>query len=301
MLESGSIFSEASSGVQEEDIQPSTLDLTTSEKSGRFTLAPGKSVVVPLNEGLRLPRDNHVKFDTRSTFAKAGIQTFVTGEGGEVVRPGYDGRLHLTLRSGYFHTVVVPNVSIAQARFFHGDPRECVVRAQDALNGQGQIGDIENDMLVMHLNLRGNGKDIGYESLDSECYLHLYPRVNDKASFWKDVSVCENMEIQPGRLYLFLTKEKLHVRSNGEHSVAEMPRTIPGGNLKINGAALIEYESGPEEQALEIMPDEKRTLTDGEPICHIRFYRLLDKPEKVYAGKNGYRNLDRLMGYLFKM
>ena len=299
----GELFSSALLGIDEENIQPTALDLTLSEGFDPVTLMPGEETVLPLREGVRLRPGVHAIADTRSRFAKVGVEVAVLDEDGRPVKSGYDGHLQASIRSHAFGVKVSPGMSLAQMMFLHGWPKECIANPADYREMVPAYCRIDGKRVVMTLGLRDIGGDrgmistVGYAAMQARDVIDLAGGTQTHAGFFRHILGCDSYDFKKGRLYITRTREALQ-QTDAPMLAYVMPRKGPKEGVVVNAASLI-HAGSHGQQAMEMLPDDDMTMHDGEPACYLELYRLLDVPDKRYSRENG-NATDTIRGPLFR-
>ncbi|HWP35654.1 MAG TPA: 2'-deoxycytidine 5'-triphosphate deaminase [Thermodesulfobacteriota bacterium] len=210
-------------------------------------LEKGHVYIIPLLEGLRLPRGVRGKANPKSTTGRLDIFTRVITDRGwkfEEIRAGYAGPLYLEVVPSSFTIRVRAGLSLNQLRLMEGDPslsddelvrlneqcqlilgpmggrREVLLErgphaATEPPGGRGEAVVDRGLYLSVDLTGRGSGGIIGYKAKRNSAVIDL-ARTDyyDPRDFWEPISSREGrggLILEPEEFLILASKEKVQV------------------------------------------------------------------------------------------
>ena len=289
-------------GPKIKELQLGEIDLTEPAE-----LRAGEVFIVPLIEGLELPRDIGGKANPKSTTGRLDIFTRLITECGapfEEVPLGYKGDLYVEIVPRTFSIIVKEGTKLNQLRFFRGasesDDEQLRKLAQKRQlvyyeNGYAPERLTIRDGLRVSVDLQGEGPEsvVAYKARDKRIPIDL-AKTNeyDVIDFWEPIypGRSKSLVLNPGAFYLLASKERVAVPPQYAVEMASYDPSI--GEFTVHYAGFfdpgfgygVEGEIKGTKAVLEVRAHELPILLeDGQRVIRLVYHKMADAPEKLYG------------------
>jgi dCTP deaminase len=282
------------------DLLIRTVDLTEPA-----VFAPNSVFIIPLIEGLDLPKDVSGKANPKSTTGRLDIFTRLITDRGhefELVPKGYSGALYLEVVSRTFPIVLKSGMKLNQLRLVRGNPPStdsmlAKLAEQEKLVYEDDEGPIAPQIqrgLSVSVDLQGNGsKLIAYKARKNSLPVDL-SRVKHYGieDYWERVYAPRSggLILEPHEFYIMASAERIVVPPS---HAAEMVAFDPSfGEFRIHYAGFFDpgfgHGVGGTKAVLEVRAHEVPILLeDRQMVGKLVYHKMAQKPEKVYGGAIG--------------
>ncbi len=325
MLQDGSIH--VSDPIVDGQIQPASLDLRLGNTAHRirasFLCGNDKSVsdrlldfgmheidltngavlekgcvyLVPLKEGLRLPKDVQAVANAKSSTGRLDLLTrVITDQGTEFDRvpAGYDGPLYAEICPRSFSVLVEPNLRLNQIRFRKGqsilsDAELAELHKSTPLVSTTPV--IENG-LGFSVDLDGSQNDlVGYRAKPHTGVIDL-TKLNhyDPRDFWEEVRTSNGKIIlDPGAFYILVSREAVTIPP--EYAAEMAPFLAMVGEFRVHYAGFFDPGFGHASAGgagsrgvLEVRCHESPfVLEHGQVVGRLVYERMEETPDQLYG------------------
>jgi dCTP deaminase len=330
---------EAGEAITEEQIQPASIDLRLGEVAYRVraSFLPGDECtvqekvsalliteidltdgvvfepscvyIVPLKEGLSLPKNIEARANPKSTTGRLDIFTrLITDYGTEFerVRPGYRGRLFAEIVSRTFTIKVRPGMKLNQLRFLRGSPPShdgplAELDEKEKLVYEDEEGPVKAKIdkglrISVRLNAEGETDLVAYRAKKHAPVVDLGARdFYDPREFWEPVSSAPSrfIVLNPGDFYLLGSKEKIRVPP--EYAAEMVPYDQSIGEFRVHYAGFFDpgFGYGLSDvlgtlAVLEVRAHEVPILIEhGQIVGRLIYSPMLARPDKIYGVQIG--------------
>lgn len=279
------------------------FDLNTTED--KF-LKRGSTYIVPLNEGLRLPKGFSAKFSPKSSTGRVDVFVRVLADGVpgfDLVPDRYHGPLYLEITPLSFDIHLREGQRLVQMRIREGDGhlsgRELAVRQADEAIVWGKDGKpiparqirTSDRGIFMHVDLER--EIVGFVAREPVMNELSFAREDayEPEQFWEPIPRPADgcIIINPGRFYLLATCERIKIPTDVCGDIA--PYDASAGEFRTHYAGFFDPGFGgtaPEDTGtIGVMEVRGREipfcLRHGQPICRMDFERMDAIPDMLYG------------------
>ncbi len=292
-------------GTVKERLNDVKLDRGVDIRSG-YILEPGRPYLVPLREGLRLPENVRAYANPKSSTGRVDVFTRVMTDKSfrfDHISAGYEGRLWLEVYSQSFPVRVREGMALNQIRLIveatpktgtlggiEGERRTIPDSAPDVLRIQLRSSIQEGDVTA---SPQGAPVPIGFKAKrQSISVLDLDRHDHDPREFWEPIWATGRLVLDPEGFYLLRSRERIIVPP---HLAAEMVAFDPaGGEMRAHYAGFFDpgFGSGVTPGGLPAVLEVRARdvpfmLEDGQEVAKLRYYRLVDSPDRLYGREAG--------------
>lgn len=282
------------------------FDLSTKKSN---MLEKNHTYVIPLLEACALPEHVWIEFSPKSSTGRCDVFARVLCDRFphyDVTPPGYHGPLYLEVTPLSFDVEIRQGLSLMQGRL----KTKKTLRLDDEEIAQlhmkegilfGTMGRalsqkelrIRNRELFYHVDLDRDVVGLmAKSSFDSSLRMDLDPEkdpLEEPRNFWEPIQRPRGgvLTLIPGNFYLLATKERTKIPSTVCGQVTSYELTT--GEFRPHYAGFFDPGFGnPQEGTKGVLEVRARdvpyNLTDGKPICSMKFERMSELPEVTYAG-----------------
>ncbi|MCF6276121.1 MAG: 2'-deoxycytidine 5'-triphosphate deaminase, partial [Robiginitomaculum sp.] len=236
--------------------------------------------LVPLMEGLQLPRDLSARTNPKSSTGRLDVFTRVIADGAsqfETINPGYSGPLYVEIAPRTFSVLARPGDRLVQIRFRRG--------VEKNLHSQ-----------TVSIDLKGEGADgiIGWRARRHSGLVDIAGvGAHNAMDYWQPLSAPNGrLILDPEEFYILASKEAVTIPENQAAEMAPIAPEIgefrahyagffdPGFGLKQAGGA-------GSRAVLEVRGrDVPFMLRHGQAVAKLEFEAMSAVPENLY-GENG--------------
>lgn len=276
-------------------------------------LERGLVYLVALEEELELPGECSGRFNPRSSTGRCDLFTRVLVPGhprfDETPR-GYAGKLWLEVAPLSFPVRLRRGDRLAQLRLqrgragLTGDELRAVHR-ETPLCFEGERALPEKELhfdedgaISMRIGLRGRDPCGWRAALHTDVLRFCETAVHPREDFWEPVHEGrDGCVLDPGRFYIFASRESIRIPP---HLAAEMlPIDVGIGELRNNYAGFFDSGFGWSDEGnkkgtpavLEVRAhDVPFLIEDGQVFFRLRFFRTVERPERLYGEGCGGRS-----------
>lgn len=288
-------------------VSPEALDL-------KFPLDVGATYLIRLNEKMALPQEIYGYANPKSSSGRNDFHVRMLADGitrfDSIGEKGYRGSLWALVTPRSFRVKLNQGDSVLQVRFFNRDTRfdgddelEVVYQKHKMLfTPEGEFIDYSRILMKDHdgtliLTLNLDLDIVGYRCERSQEVLDFGKKYFYKPEdFFYPIPRPKNgaIVLRRGDFYIFATKEFFRVPL--ELAAEVVPVDIRAGDYRVHYAGYFDpgWGLGPDGSlkgapaVLEIRPfEDNLIIRDGQPICKIKFERMVEVPEIVY-GQGGH-------------
>lgn len=313
-----------------DQIQPASLDLRLGAKALRvrssFLPGPGKTVaerveslklheidltdgavlergcvyIVPLLEGLELPKDVSASANPKSSTGRLDIFTRVITDGArsfDIVPAGYEGALYLEISPRTFPVLVRTGSRLSQMRFRVGDAR-LDAEAHKALHAeQTLVFDPNMDVgegVSLSIDLVGEGRSglIGFRSKRHTAVVDVDKKDGlDVLDFWEPLVNRGSGELilDPDEFYILVSRESVHVPP--DYAAEMVPFDPLVGEFRVHYAGFFDPGFGHSaaggtgsRAVLEVRSREVPFLLGhGQTIGRLIYEKMAERPRELYG------------------
>lgn len=325
MIQSGAISSDVA--VTDAQIQPASLDLRLGTKAWRVrasflsgkdrtveeriadfhmhefdleggaVLEKGCVYVIPLMEGLALPRDVSGAASAKSSIGRLDLFTrLITDQGDEFdrIKSGYTGPLYAEVSPRSFSVVVHPGLCLNQVVFRNGDGRlsdealRNLHKDVQLVNGDAHI----DEGLGFSVDLTPNGDGIvGYRAKPHTDLIDL-TNLNhyDPADYWEPVRPQNGaLILDPGAFYILVSREAVHVPP--DYAAEMAPYVAMVGEFRVHYAGFFDPGFGHapagghgSRGVLEVRCHEAPfVLEHGQIVGRLVYEHMTETPDILYG------------------
>lgn len=288
-------------------VSPEALDL-------KFPLDVGATYLIRFNEQMALPQEIYGYANPKSSSGRNDFHVRMLADGitrfDSIGEKGYRGSLWALVTPRSFRVKLNQGDSVLQVRFFNRDTRfdgddelEVVYQKHKMLfTPEGEFIDYSRILMKDHdgtliLTLNLDLDIVGYRCERSQEVLDFGKKYFYKPEdFFYPIPRPKNgaIVLRRGDFYIFATKEFFRVPL--ELAAEVVPVDIRAGDYRVHYAGYFDpgWGLGPDGSlkgapaVLEIRPfEDNLIIRDGQPICKIKFERMVEVPEIVY-GQGGH-------------
>jgi dCTP deaminase len=321
MIDAGAIT--ARPAIPAEQIQPASLDLrlgtrafrvrasflagaekTVAERLPEFTmhemdLTPGAVLekgcvyVVPLAEGLALPRDITAVCNAKSSTGRVDCLTRVIADGGEEfdrIPAGYSGPLYAEICPRSFSVKIEPGLRLNQIRFRRGQAvlSDAALQARHAQTPLVDQTPLIDEGLGFSVDLAPEGTTlVGYRAKPHAGVIDLTQiGTHATADFWEEIH-SDNGQIilDPGAFYILVSREAVTIPPD---CAAEMaPYLAMVGEFRVHYAGFFDPGFGhgvPARGVLEVRCHEAPfVLEHGQTVGRLVYETMATAPSHLYG------------------
>jgi dCTP deaminase len=269
-------------------------------------LETGRPYLVPLAESLHLPSFLRAKANPKSSTGRLDVFTRLVSDYSyrfDEIAEGYQGPLYLEIVPLSFAVRVRQGLALNQLRLVVGrsalSDEELRARHMDqpllyvdGLPAAGKDLAIAGG-LFLSLDLRGDGKNIGYRAREHTFALDMAkPGVHRVEDYWEAVFAEEEgrLVLAPERFYLLLSRESVCVPPD---LACEMTAYDPtSGELRAHYAGFFDpgfgYDASGQlhgsRAALEVRAhDVPFMIEHGQQVCRLTFEPMICRPARLYG------------------
>ena len=288
------------------------------EESGTI-LERNQVYLFPLQERLALPQSVSASANPKSTTGRLDVFTRLVTDKGQAfddIPAGYTGPLYLEVVPRSFAIKVRPGDTLAQIRFYSGNPKLSdddtralldseVLIVDESQTSPGTFSTLRSsDLRVqggVQLSVRISGKDeelIGYRAKKNQPPIDLR-RIGKSVTrnYWENIySGSRHVILEPDEFYIFASKEL--VRLPPGYCAEMVPFDASSGELRTHYAGFFDsgfgYEPGPDPNAsaaavvLEIRNRDVPFLIEaGQPLFRLMLLRNTAEPSTLYGRTSG--------------
>lgn len=245
-------------------------------------LETGCVYLVPLQEGLKLPKDLAAAANPKSSTGRLDVFTRVICDGADefdAVPHGYHGQLYVEIAPRTFSILVHPGDRLVQLRFRAGE--------HQTLSTQ-----------TVSIDLKGQGSNavIGYRARRHSGLVTVSKVGAHKArDYWQPLQAPDGLLIlDPGEFYILASKEAVEIP---EDQAAEMaPIATEIGEFRAHYAGFFDPGFGVSAMGgtgsravLEVRGrDVPFLLRHGQPVAKLVFEPMQEKPSVLYGEKGSH-------------
>ena len=271
-------------------------------------LEPNCPYVIPLLEGLALPRFVRAKANPKSSTGRLDIFTRVITDRGHLfdeITPGYRGPMYLEVVSRTFTVRAQTGLSLNQLRLLVGKPgvhegevpRNRIVFKDDSPVPESRVA---TDDAGVYLSLDLEGDDDGVVGLRAKRNSHLLDLSltdhYDARDYWEPVvreRDAPRVVLEPEEFYLMLSAESVRIPPD---YAAEMSPYTASGELRTHYAGFFDPGFGQDPDgslrgtraALEVRAHDVPFVVErGQQVCRLTFERMLEAPAFLYGQELG--------------
>lgn len=288
-------------------------------------LETNRPYLIPLKEGLALPRNVRGRTNPKSSTGRIDVFTRVITDDSyrfDEIAPGYEGRLYLEVVPLSFAVRVREDLSLCQLRLSVGrsqlnDDEVRDFHAQQPLlfeNGRAVAPHrlaLANGMFLS-LDLRGDDNSrVGYRARDNAPLLDLtQTALREPTRYWEPVlnEERDRIVLTPQRFYLLMSDEAVSIPATLAANMTAYDPT--SGELRTHYAGFFDPGFGYDPQdkfhgsraALEVRAhDVPFMIEHGQRVCKLTFERMLEAPTVLYGEEIGssYQRQHETLGKYF--
>ncbi len=260
-------------------------------------LEKGCVYVVPLMEGLALPRDVSAVANAKSSTGRLDLLTRTITDGGEEfdrIKAGYNGPLYAEICPRSFSVLVRPGMRLNQIRFRRGQ----AILSDNALrelHAQSPLVDgpaVIEDGLGFSVDLKLPGTDlVGYRAKPHTSVIDL-DRIGayDPKDYWEEVrSDNGRIILDPGAFYILVSREAVHIPPSYAAEMA--PYLAMVGEFRVHYAGFFDPGFGHaaaggagSRGVLEVRCHEAPfVLEHGQIVGRLVYEKMAAVPEQLYG------------------
>ena len=269
-------------------------------------LEVNRPYLIPLLEGMNLPPDLRARANPRSSTGRLDIFTRVITDHGhrfDDIPRGHQGPLYLEVVSRSFTVRVQRGASLNQIRLIRGDPRVTGAETLErhrmdplTLLGQEPVPFREEETrggLPLSVDLKGTNGVVGYRVRRNSGLVDLAETGGHEAlDFWEPIRADRTgrLVLEPEEFYILASLESVRIPPD---LAAEMVAMDPeSGEFRTHYAGFFDpgfgYDNDWTHAVMEVRAhDVPFMLEHGQPVCRLRFERLLETPEITYGTQAG--------------
>lgn len=313
-------------GIKEDQIQPSSLDLTTGNKCYRLksSFLPGNKEVLdamqsrvvhtfnygeeglvlekgvvylfPLNEKIRLPEDFKARANPKSSIGRDDLFTRLISDYSKEYDSVSGTNLWLEVVPLSFPVLVRPNLPLNQVKFYYDEPRISDSRIKQIHRTSPLLYDendkpleelIVNNGIYLSANLGLNV--VGYRALRNPEDVADLSKVagNKKENFWEPISKSKDSKIILNPGDFMILATKERISMPLDHCAEVVAFDAKSGELRTHYAGFI--DAGFDGfLTLEVRArDVPFEIEDGQRICRIVVEKLTETSSKGYGKEIG--------------
>ena len=261
-------------------------------------LEPKRPYLIPLMEGLHLPRNVRAFTNPKSSTGRVDIFTRVVTDNShrfDDIAPGYEGALWLEVFSRSFLVKVHAGMALNQLRFTVADPS----------GGSAPTALPPSAPETLRIQLRSSPDDpgtgegegegvlpVGFKAKrNNSALLDLARRDHDPREFWEPIWPAGQLVLEPEEFYLLRSREQITIPPG---LAAEMvPFDPTSGELRTHYAGFFDpgfgaAVSGGLPAVLEVRAhDVPFMLEDGQEVARFRYQKLAGPPDRLYGREAG--------------
>jgi dCTP deaminase len=267
-------------------------------------LETGCVYIVPLMEGLSLPRDIAAAANPKSSTGRLDVFTRVIADqtrGFDRINAGYHGPLYAEISPRTFPVLVREGSRLSQIRFRHG---HAVVagEALAALHRHERLVDTEapdlSDGVPVGVDLVGFGSDkfIGYRAKRHTGLIDVERRAGYAvAEFWEPIAGREDASLilDPNEFYILSSKEAVQVPP--DYAAEMVPFDPLVGEFRVHYAGFFDpgfgYAGAGGRGARAVLEVRSREvpfiLEHGQIVGRLVYERMLERPHSLYGERIG--------------
>jgi dCTP deaminase len=329
LLEKGAII--VPKRVEPDQVQPASLDLRLGEVAYRvrasflpgprvavadrlqqlklheFRLAEGAVLetgcvyIVPLMEGLRLPKELAAAANPKSSTGRLDVFTRVITDGArefDTIPAGYHGPLYLEVSPRTFPVLVRAGSRLSQMRFRRGEARLddaallALHRKETLVDG---VPHIANGITVT-IDLAGTDGIVGYRAKRHTAVIDVDKRgLYDPVDFWEPIPRHWSSELvlDPDQFYILVSREAVHVPP--DYAAEMVPFDPLVGEFRVHYAGFFDPGFGHSaaggkgsHAVLEVRSHEVPFILEhGQVVGRLVYERLTARPDKLYGDDLG--------------
>ena len=329
LLEKGAIV--VPKRVEPDQVQPASLDLRLGEVAYRvrasflpgprvavadrlqqlklheFRLAEGAVLetgcvyIVPLMEGLWLPKDLSAAANPKSSTGRLDVFTRVITDGArefDTIPAGYRGPLYLEVSPRTFPALVRAGSRLSQMRLRRGEARLddqallALHRKETLVDG---VPHIANGITVT-IDLAGTDGIVGYRAKRHTGVIDVDKRgFYDPADFWEPIPRHWSSELvlDPDQFYILVSREAVHVPP--DYAAEMVPFDPLVGEFRVHYAGFFDPGFGHasaggkgSRAVLEVRSHEVPFILEhGQVVGRLVYERLTARPDKLYGDDLG--------------
>ena len=260
-------------------------------------LEKGCVYLVPLMEGLALPRGVQAVANAKSSTGRLDLLTRTITDGGtefDRIADGYDGPLYAEICPRSFSVLVRPGMRLNQIRFRSGqavlsdDDLRALHEASPLVDGEAVI----QDGLGFSVDLALPGTDlVGYRAkphtgvIDLDLIGHYAP-----SDYWEEVRTANGRIIlDPGAFYILVSREAVHIPP--QYAAEMAPYLAMVGEFRVHYAGFFDPGFGHSAAGgegsrgvLEVRCHEAPfVLEHGQVVGRLVYERMADVPTQLYG------------------
>ncbi len=259
-------------------------------------LEPKRPYLIPLMEGLRLPRNVRAFTNPKSSTGRVDIFTRVVTDYShrfDDIAPGYEGALWLEVFSRSFLVKVHAGTALNQLRFIVEDP-----------SGSAEpppLPPSASETLSIQLRQSPDDPGVGVEEAvlpvgfkakrNNSGLLDLARRDHDPREFWEPIWPANQLVLEPEEFYLLRSREQIAIPP--ELAAEMVPFDATSGELRTHYAGFFDPGFGAAVPSglpavLEVRAhDVPFMLEDGQEVARFRYQRLAGPPDRLYGREAG--------------
>ncbi|KPD11445.1 2'-deoxycytidine 5'-triphosphate deaminase [Phaeobacter sp. 11ANDIMAR09] len=267
------------------------------ELTNGAVLEKGCVYLVPLMEGLALPKDVSAVANAKSSTGRLDLLTRTITDGGvefDRIKPGYTGPLYAEICPRSFSVLVRPGMRLNQIRFRQGqavlsDAELAELHQQSPLvDGKALI----EDGLGFSVDLRLPGSDlVGYRAKPHTGVIDL-DRIGeyDPQDYWEEVqSTSGRIILDPGAFYILVSREAVQIPP--AYAAEMAPYLAMVGEFRVHYAGFFDPGFGHDAAGgkgsrgvLEVRCHEAPfVLEHGQVVGRLVYERMSELPQQLYG------------------
>jgi dCTP deaminase len=280
------------------DLQLHTIDLT-----GSAVLETGCVYLVPLLEGMRLPRELAAATNPKSSTGRLDVFTRVIADGVaafDQVPPGYHGPLYAEICPQTFPIVVRKGSRLNQVRFRLGAPRDDDLMLGELQRRERLVSAEHADIasgIALSVDLSGDADGlVGYRAKRHTGLVDVdAPAACRIADFWEPMQREDGKRLilDPDQFYILASKEAVHVPPT--HAAEMVPFNPLVGEFRVHYAGFFDPGFGHAaaggtgaKAVLEVRSHKVPfILEDGQIVGRLIYERVTEVPEVLYGRELG--------------
>lgn len=265
-----------------------------------------KTYMVLQKEHFDLPNNIYGYCNPKSSTGRVDIHARILTDSNQSydgLECGYEGEVWISLISNSFNCYLNQDISFSQVRLFNQDTRlrdfefEMINQSESLINDSHRQEPIRGNLInpdgsvTLSIDL---ADPVGYEAIETDEVLDLTTRDNDPHKFFKKIESQNGyLKLQKGKFYILSTYESIKVPPYLCAEVVAMEERY--GDYRSHYAGFIDPGWGCSNGdignsiTLEVRPFEDVILRHRDPICRVKYERMIDIPSVLY-GDNSSNN-----------